>query len=88
MSNTTVRHLFAAVVTLTFLAISARGQSADPYDKTYDWIDSNGQIHTSPLLETATVTEQMKALIAVVYADKTIPGQQYLLGDPAAQRMQ
>ncbi len=80
-SNTTVRHLFAAVVTLAFLAISARGQSADPYDKTYDWIDSNGQIHTSPLLETATVTEQMKALIAVVYADKTIPGQQYLLGD-------
>lgn len=55
--------------------------ATDPYaGKTYEWIDSEGNRRVADLLDKATVPEQMKALVAWVYGDPTIPGQKKLNG--------
>ena len=47
---------------------------SDIYDHNYTWTDSNGQPHTSNLLETATDPDQIIAMLREVYTNKQIPG--------------
>ncbi len=42
--------------------------------KTYDWTDSDGNIHTSNLAEIATDPDQIIALVREVYTNTDIPG--------------
>ncbi len=82
MSNlysTTGRKLRLIASALLFTVTwAATAQTADPCEgKTYQWVDENGVTRTAPYLETATNEHpnQMKALVASLYADRTIPGQ-------------
>lgn len=77
--STTGRKLrFIASALLFTVTWAATAQTADPCEgKTYQWVDENGVTRTAPYLETATNEHpnQMKALVASLYADPTIPGQ-------------
>ena len=82
MSNlysTTGRKLRLIASALLFTVTwAATAQTADPCEgKTYQWVDENGVTRTAPYIETATNEHpnQMKALVASLYADRTIPGQ-------------
>ncbi|MGM9852666.1 MAG: hypothetical protein ACI30N_01685 [Muribaculaceae bacterium] len=66
----------ALILTATASAWAQADAKADPCEgKTYRWIDENGAVRTAPYLETATDPNQMKALVASLFMDRTIPGQ-------------
>lgn len=77
--STTGRKLRLIASALLFTVTwAATAQTADPCEgKTYQWVDENGVTRTAPYLETATNEHpnQMKALVASLFADQTIPGQ-------------
>lgn len=46
-----------------------------PWDnKSYTWVDANGESHTSLLTDKATDPDQIMALFNAVYTDPTVPG--------------
>ena len=66
----------ALILTATVSAWAQTDAKADPCEgKTYQWVDENDAIRTAPYLETATDPNQMKALVASLFMDRTIPGQ-------------
>ena len=46
-------------------------------EKTYTWTDAQGTTHTSKITEKAEDVDQMFALLAAVYTDPEVPGQNY-----------
>ena len=74
--------LTAQIVTgaVAFASVPAlMAATADPYQGSYQWTDADGELHESLYLDPAYNQNQMKALVASVFADKKIPGTKTLI---------
>lgn len=73
LNNALAAHIVTGAVVAASVP-SLMAVTADPYQGTYRWIDADGDLHESLYLDPAYNKNQMKALAASVFADKTIPG--------------
>lgn len=76
-----LRTWMPAFLTTLALATGAQAFAADPYNRDYKWFDTEGNERTSKYNEPATDPNQMKGLIASIFADTQIPGTVSLIGN-------